>query len=207
MEVFLATGITLGLSAGFSPGPLTTLVISHSLQHGAREGLKVAMAPFITDVPIVLVSILALAQLRDSQVALGLISLIGAAVLVYLAYGSFKADRVEVEVDTTEARSLGKGALVNFFSPHPYLFWLTIGAPRVVEAWTQSPLTATGFIVGFYACLVGSKMLLAFVAARSKQFLARKAYRYLMRILGGALLVLAILLLRDGLVFLHVLTP
>jgi threonine/homoserine/homoserine lactone efflux protein len=55
MDIFLSAGITLGLSAGFSPGPLSTLVISHSLRYGTREGVKVAMAPFITDVPIVFV--------------------------------------------------------------------------------------------------------------------------------------------------------
>ena len=71
----------------------------------------------------------------------------------------------------------------------------------------QSPLTAAGFIAGFYVCLVGSKMSLAFVAARSKQLLAGTAYRYVMRFLGLALLVLAFFLFRDGLRFLDVLSP
>ncbi|MCA1961202.1 MAG: LysE family transporter [Desulfomonile sp.] len=207
MDAFFAAGITLGLSAGLSPGPLTTLVISQSLQHGAREGLKVAVAPFITDVPIILVSIFVLAQLRDSQTALGLVSLIGVAVLSYLAYESFKADRVEVTDGSAEARSLGKGALVNFFSPHPYLFWLAIGGPRVIEAWGQSALTAAGFVFGFYTCLVGSKMSLAFVAARSRPLLTGAGYRCVMRLLGAALLVLAFYLLWDGLVLLRVLSP
>lgn len=207
MDVFLSSGITLGLSAGLSPGPLTTLVISHSLQHGTKEGLKVAIAPFLTDVPVILFSIFALAQLRDSQTALGLISMIGAVVLSYIAYKSFKVDRVEVELRATEARSLGKGALVNLFNPHPYLFWFTIGGPLVVEAWTQSPLIAAGFLTSFYVCLVGSKMVLAIVAARSRELLAGAVYRYVMRILGGALLILAFLLVREGLVFLHVLRP
>ena len=127
MDLFLSTGMTLGLSAGFSPGPLTALVIAHSLRHGTREGLKVAMAPFITDVPIVLISIFALAQLRDSQAAFGLISIVGAVVLFYFSYESFRVKQIQVEPDITEARSFGKGALVNFFSPSPYLFWLTIG--------------------------------------------------------------------------------
>ena len=207
MDIFLSTGITLGLSAGFSPGPLSTLVISHSLRHGTKEGLKVAIAPFFTDVPIVLVSIFVLAQLRDSHTAFGLISLLGAAVLFYLAYESFRADQVKVELGSAEARSLGKGALVNFLSPHPYLFWLTIGGPKVVEAWAQSPLKAAGFLGGFYVCLVGSKMLMAFIAARSKELLAGKAYRYVMRILGAALLILALVLLKEGLVFLQAVNP
>lgn len=204
MDVFLTTGVTLGLSAGFSPGPLTTLVISHSLQHGSKEGLKVALAPFITDVPIVVISVLLLAQLRESQVAFGLISLMGAAVLFYFSYLTFKAERVQVGVPAPEARSVAKGVLVNFLSPNPYVFWLTVGAPQMVEAWTTGPLTAARFIVGFYVCLVGSKMLLAFLAARSKEMLSGAPYRYVMRILGVALLILAFRLLKDGLAFLNV---
>lgn len=207
MDIFLSAGMTLGLSAGFSPGPLSTLVIAHSLRHGTRAGLKVAMAPFVTDVPIVLVSIFILSQLRDSQTAFGLISMIGAAVLFYFSYESFRVDHVEVELGAAEARSLGKGVLVNFLSPNPYVFWLTIGGPKVVEAWMHSSFTAVGFLVGFYVCLVGSKMLMAVVAARSKQLLAGNLYRYVMRILGVALAVLGFSLLQEGLVFFHVLNP
>jgi threonine/homoserine/homoserine lactone efflux protein len=205
MDMFLSTGMTLGLSAGFSPGPLSTLVISHSLRHGTREGLKVAMAPFLTDVPIILVSVLALAQLRESQTAFGLISILGAAVVFYLSYSTFRVGRVDAELDSAEAHSLGKGALVNFLSPHPYLFWLTIGGPQVVEAWMQSPWKAAGFLGGFYVCLIGSKMLMAFLASRSRRLLAGKIYQYVMRILGGALIILGFILLKEGLVFLQVL--
>lgn len=207
MDIFLGAGIALGLSAGFSPGPLTTLVISHALQHGVREGLKVAMAPFVTDLPIILVSVFALTRLRNSQEILGVISIVGGLVLIYLAYASFRTHKVDTDVDPSQARSLSKGTLVNFLSPHPYLFWLTIGAPRVVEAWGQSPLTAAGFLAGFYACLIGSKISLAVMAARSRRLLSGTVYRYIMCFLGGALLILASLLLRDGLVFLDVLSP
>lgn len=208
MDIFLSAGITLGLSAGFSPGPLSTLVISHSLRYGTREGVKVAMAPFITDVPIVLLSVFVMAQLRDSKTAFGLISMIGAAVLFYLAYESFKVDKIETEmVGVADSRSVLKGTLVNFLSPNPYLFWLTIGGPKVVEAWMDSALAVVEFLVGFYVCLVGSKVIMAIVAARSKHLLAGKAYRYVMRILGVALIILAFVLLKEGLVFFSVLKP
>jgi threonine/homoserine/homoserine lactone efflux protein len=207
MDVFLGAGIALGLSSGFSPGPLTTLVISQALQHGAKEGLKVALAPFVTDLPIILISVFALTQVRNSHTILGLISILGGAVLTYLAYESFKTDKLDVDVSAAPPRSLGKGTLVNFFNPQPYLFWLTIGAPNVVEAWIKSPWTAALFIAGFYASLVGGKMSLAFVAARSRRLLTGSAYRYVMRILGGVLLILAFILLRDGMTFLHVIHP
>lgn len=198
MDIFLTTGIILGLSSGFSPGPLTTLVISQALQHGAREGLKVALAPFITDLPIVLVSVFLMTRLSNFHGILALISVIGGVFLVYLAYSSFKTSNIGMDIKATEPRSLGKGTIANLLNPAPYLFWITIGAPNVVSAWTQSPLTAAGFLTAFYACLVGGKMFLAVVAANSRQFLSGPAYAYVMRILGALLLVLAIILFRDG---------
>ncbi|MBI5248038.1 MAG: LysE family transporter [Desulfomonile tiedjei] len=207
MDIFLTAGIVLGLSSGFSPGPLTTLVISQSLQYGAREGVKVALAPCITDLPIILVSVFALTRLGNFQTILGFISILGGIFLVYLAYLSFKTTKLDVNIKLTDPQSLGKGTLVNFLNPGPYLFWLTIGAPNVVEAWSHSPLVAAGFLGGFYICLIGGKMSLAVIAANSRQLLAGRMYAYVMRILGGLLLILAFIMLREGVLFLNLLGP
>ena len=55
---FVVPGIVLGLAAGLAPGPLLVLVVAHSVRHGTREGVKVAIAPLITDLPIIGLAIL-----------------------------------------------------------------------------------------------------------------------------------------------------
>ena len=60
---FLFSGVVFGLSAGLSPGPLLTLVISETLKHNAKEGIKVSIAPILTDLPIVMITILVLSRL------------------------------------------------------------------------------------------------------------------------------------------------
>jgi threonine/homoserine/homoserine lactone efflux protein len=204
MDIFLTAGIALGLSAGFSPGPLTTLVISQTLQHGTREGVKVALAPFITDAPIVALSIFILAGLRNLETALGLISLFGGGFLVYLAYQSFRTAGINVEDAAKAPRSLGKGVMVNFFSPNPYLFWISVGAPTTVDAWSHGELRAVGFLAGFYACLVAAKMTIAVIAGKSRRLLTGPAYNMVMNILGGVLLLFALFLFREGLKYLGV---
>jgi len=160
--------------------------------------------PGLTDLPIIILSVFALSQLSNFQGILGLISIIGGLFLVYLAYSSFVADKIDTDAQTDDPRSFGKGTLVNLFNPSPYVFWLTVGAPTVVAAWAQSPTKAAWFIAGFYACLIGGKMSLAVIAARSRQWLTGKAYGYVMRILGVLLLALALMLFRDGLGFLGI---
>jgi len=51
---FLSAGTALGLYAGFSPGPLIALVISQAIKHGPKGGVKVAIAPLLSNslVPI-----------------------------------------------------------------------------------------------------------------------------------------------------------
>ena len=45
------SGLALGTSSGLSPGPLLTLTIAQSMRYGYREGIKIAAAPIITDLP------------------------------------------------------------------------------------------------------------------------------------------------------------
>ena len=115
----LAVGTVLGLSAGLAPGPLLTLVITQTLKHNAREGVKVAAAPLITDLPIILLSLLVLTRLTDFDVILGLISLAGGLYVLHLAYGSLRVEPVNLQASDRQPRSLSKGALINLLNPHP----------------------------------------------------------------------------------------
>lgn len=194
----LIAGFVLGLSAGFSPGPLSVLVISQTLKHGTREGVKVAFAPLITDLPIITLAMVVLTQLANSQTLFGLIALVGGMYLFYLAHESFHAGGVELSAQAGSPQSLIKGAVVNFLNPSPYIFWLTVGAPTVVRAWAESPFAAIAFFIAFYFCLIGAKLLLAALVGRSRSFFAGKAYLYLMRGLGVLLVIYGLGLFWDG---------
>lgn len=199
MVIFLSAGVVLGISAGFSPGPLQILVMSQTLTHGIKEGIKVAFAPLLTDLPIILVSTFVLSQLANFRAIIGFISLIGGLFVMYLACGSFRRSKFVPDIKEAEPQSLRKGAVVNALNPHPYLFWLSVGAPMIIKAWEESPIVAAAFITGFYACLVGSKVFIAALVSKSSRFFTGKAYMYLIRILGILLLIFAFFLFKEGL--------
>ena len=194
----LIAGLVYGLSAGFSPGPLMALVISQTLKHGIREGAKVAMAPLITDLPIILVSLLVLTRLTDFRMVLGIISIIGGIFVAYLAYGNFRPPRLEKETGRAAPQSLAKGVAANALSPHPYLFWLTVGGPVIVRGWSESPVSSLAFLLAFFICLVGAKILTAWITGRSSQWLSGRVYRAILFILGGLLAVYAFILIKEG---------
>lgn len=202
---FFIIGAILGLSAGFAPGPLLALVVSETLQHNIRAGIKVALAPILTDLPIILVSLLILAKLTNFHAVLGFISLGGGLFLLLLGYQSLKAQGVVLNIQEVSPKSLSKGILTNFLSPHPYLFWLSIGVPTMNSALNKHPWAGLAFIGGFYLCLIGSKIGLAVLVGKSKSFLNGSTYLVIMRSLGVLLVVLAGLLFYDGLKLLQIL--
>jgi threonine/homoserine/homoserine lactone efflux protein len=89
--------------------------------------------------------------------------------------------------------------LANLLNPHPWLFWLTVGTATLAKAMAASGLAAAAFLGAFYLMLVGSKLLLALMAGRSREWLAGRPYRWVMRALGVLLAVFAALLFREGL--------
>ena len=79
------------------------------------------------------------------------------------------------------------------------MFWFTIGAPLVLKALQIGLFSASLFILGFYVCLVGSKVFVAIVVGKSRFFLKSRNYVYTIRFLGVILLVFAALFLKDSL--------
>jgi len=200
--LFLAFGCVFGLAGGFTPGPTTALVVAQTLRFGLADGIKVAIAPLLTDAPIIAVALVLMGQLARVEPVIGVVTLMGAAFLVYLAAESFRVRGVELPDDMIEPRSLRRGFMVNLLNPHPYLFWFVIGTPTLLKAASTSVFGAVLFVVGLYACLVGAKILVAWLVARSRSFLKSRGYLYVNRLLGIALAVFALLFLRDGLGFL-----
>jgi threonine/homoserine/homoserine lactone efflux protein len=193
---FAATGAVFGLAGGLTPGPLTTLVISQTLRYDRGEGFRVAVTPLLTDAPIVAATILLLSRIEAGPV-LGTIALLGAGFLAYLAIESFRVGPLTASADAVPPRSLWKGFWANLLNPHPYVFWMTLGAPTVVKAAQVHALAPVLFVVTHYTCLVGSKLLIALIVERGRSLLGR-GYVWTIRLLGVALLVLGVLFLRDG---------
>ena len=187
----LLLGISLGFGAGIAPGPLLALVMTTTLQRGLLAGIRVALSPLVTDAPIILLCVLVLNSLPPSFH--GLISLIGGLFVMYLGIdGLREARHATLEIKTTSdsgARDLLRGAMVNALSPHPWIFWLGVGAVKVVDAWKKSPANAFAFLFGFFLLLIGCKVLIASGLAFGRRWLTLPVYRGLLTVGGLALLV------------------
>ena len=196
---FLLYGILLGLAQGLTPGPLITLIFSETLKYGKKEGLKIAISPLITDSLIVSLSLLILSNLASYTFVIGILSLFGACYLIYLGIENLRIKIDKFALEPVKKGALKRGIIANFLSPHPYLFWLSIGGPTILESANISITATVLFIAGIYTTLIGSKIAVTLIVDKSKTILKSKYYVYAIRALGIVLIVFALLFIKDGL--------
>lgn len=195
----LLAGAVLGLSAGAAPGPLLTLVLTETLTQGIRGGIRVAMAPLLTDPPIILLSVLLLAELARFSWALGILSAMGGVVVLHMARQTWTAPMNLPPGVERRSLSLRKGMITNLLNPHPYLFWFGVGAPMLLRDHQEHGVLAPIlFLSSFYCCIVGAKVTVALLTARSRAFLRGRAYALLLKILALLLGLFGLFLLRDA---------
>ncbi len=198
-----AAAAALGLAGGLTPGPLTALVVTETLRHGVSEGVKVALAPVLTDGPLLLGAALLAVQLEALELdgTLGVIALGGAVLLTWLGWESVRA--TGLDLDAAPERATGgvlRGVLTNFLNPHPYIFWVAVGGPLLAKVWSGgSALSVTAFVAGFFGALCGSKILLAVLVGRARKALSGAGYAWTVRALGVAMWGFAVAFALEGL--------
>jgi len=198
-------GIVFGLAAGLSPGPLITLVVSETLKNGRKEGIEVAVAPLISEPPIIAFVLIILSKVAGNSILMAMISLLGACYLAYLGLSNLKAHVTPSRGRREKPRSLLREVTTNLLNPNAYMFWLTIGGPRILEGAGVNVSAAILFVLGFYGMLVGSEITVAVIVDRSKAFVKNRYYVYLIRVLGVVLIVFALIFVREALVFFGIL--
>jgi threonine/homoserine/homoserine lactone efflux protein len=203
MLTALFTGLSIGLGSGVAPGPLTGLAISTTLRSGLGPGLRIAVAPLISDSVIILLSLTLVSQLPD--VAITILGIVGAIVVaafgLEILWSAHKMRNSELNMGSQKPTRLQKlpvlvqGALINFLNPAPWIFWITAGSTILIAFWRESPTQAFVFIFTFYLALIGAKVVIVFTLAASAHRMSARTYRLILIASGILLLVTAAVLL------------
>lgn len=200
MWVYLLQGIGYGLVAASQPGPFQTYLISQTLLRGWKKALPAALAPLVSDGPIILICVTVLSQVpkwleRGLYIAGGLF-------ILFLAYGAFKSWKDFVPQTTPQAdfsarQNVLKAALTNALSPGPYLFWTLATGPILLKGWRETPLNGIGFLAGFYITLLLSLSAIIIVFGAAAR-LGPKVNRSLLGVSAVALFIFGLYQLWQG---------
>jgi threonine/homoserine/homoserine lactone efflux protein len=158
MAEYLIFGITYAFAAAVQPGPLQTYFISQALEHGWQKTLPAALAPLISDGPILILVLFLLSNVPGLFILM--LRIAGGIFLIYLGARAFISWKNYTARDITgnksDRQTLIKAALINFLNPAPYLSWSLIMGPIFLAGWRIAP--ANGFILlsGFYSTLIAT---------------------------------------------------
>ena len=156
-------GSALGITAGATPGPLQTYLITKTLSGGWRQGFPLIFVPILSDLPIVILTTFILGQMPE--LFLRIISFVGGLFVLYLAWGLWQGWRKcphpdEPESSDSQPRSFWKAVMMNLLNPNPYVFWTFVIGPLLINAIEQSWGHALAFLLGFYGIFMATMILL-----------------------------------------------
>ena len=172
MIAFVVQGIGYGFAGASQPGPFQTYVISQTLKNGWQRSLSIALAPLISDGPIILLVLFALSRVPSSmQRALHVASGI---FLIYLAWGAFinwrrAAGRAGESIEPGH-QSMLKAVFMNLINPGPYVYWSLVAGPAFLAGWRDAPASGIGFLLGFYGTLVATFAAIIMVFGTAREF-------------------------------------
>jgi len=171
MWLYILQGIGYGFAAGVQPGPLQTYIISQTLLKGWRRTLPAALAPLLSDGPIIAICLFVLSQIPGWLQRILFIA--GGLFVLYLAYGAYQIwKNFNPELPSPKSgtqQSILKAALVNTLNPNPYIFWTLVTGPILLAGWRNTPVYGLGFLLGFYGTFILSLATMIFIFGTVRQ--------------------------------------
>lgn len=192
----MIAAVTLGITAGLKPGPLSIYVIHQTLLHGARSGLLASLAPFVSDGPIILGSFLLVNSFKHFDLFITIISILGAVYIAFIAVRLLIITPITQQPVTAPASFL-TAVKINLLNPAPYLFWSTVGGTYLLQ---NDVADATVFAVLFLATLGMTKFTMAISIKKLGDRFSERLISHLLKLLAIVLLFFAIKLLLNALI-------
>ena len=160
--LFFLQGATLALTAAVMPGPFQAFLLSRSLSSGWKRTLPAALAPLVTDGPILALVLLILTH--APVWFLEALRIAGGIFILLLAKGVYRTLKTPVgatdSFDKAPAKNLLSAVAINALNPNPYIFWSVVGGPLVLSGWRETPWAGAGFLSGFFGTFVASLAIL-----------------------------------------------
>jgi threonine/homoserine/homoserine lactone efflux protein len=188
---YILTGLILGITAGISPGPLMAVLVSETVKGNIKNGIVISIIPVITDIPLILLTVFILKNFENLNFLFNILYLIGGATLIYFGIKDLFIKKVSLVYQPEKFSSLKKGITTNLVNPHPYIFWIFIGVPFMIQGNIYQML---GFVLSFFTGIVGSKISIALSVDKGKKFIESEKYIYIIRISGFILIIFGLML-------------
>jgi threonine/homoserine/homoserine lactone efflux protein len=208
-KVFLGS-FCIGFSGAVMPGPVLARTLSQAPRHGILTGPLIIVGHMFLELALVLGLAYGLVRfLSDSQsLAVRLISLVGGAVLLWLAFSMFREIpkltlRFSAPQDGAALRRRGlvvDGVVLSAANPYWILWWATTGLAYINLARTLGIAGLTAFFVGHILSDYVWYGFVSVLVAKGRERISDRSYRWLVGICAALLVGFGILFITAGVV-------
>ena len=186
---------TLGLSGILTPGPILTVTIAESARRGFKAGPLIISGHALLELILVLAIILGLGAYLKSSIVMGIIALLGGAMLIWLGVGmlrtagglSLRAEKVALSPKYTP-HPFVLGMVASVSNPYWTLWWATIGLGYLMAAMKLGIGGVIMFFLGHITADFAWYSIVSLGISRGKALLKDKTYQIIIRFCGLFLL-------------------
>jgi threonine/homoserine/homoserine lactone efflux protein len=191
MAAIFGGSFTLALSGVLLPGPLLTVTVAESARRGFKAGPLLMTGHGLLEVSLVLAIILGLGPYLKRPVFIGIVALLGGAILIWLGTNMVRtASRLSLKAENAvdscrrTPHPVLIGVLASVSNPYWTLWWATVGLGYLIAAMKLGISGAILFFLGHITADFAWYSTVSFGVSRGKGLLKDNSYQNLIRVCG-----------------------
>ncbi len=197
LPTLFITSFVMALSGALMPGPLLTAAISESIKRGFRAGPVLILGHGILEMALVIVLMVGLSPLLQTDTVFIIISLAGAIILLYMAFGMFKslpALKLDLEVKDIQSRNklVTTGILMSLANPYWTIWWVTIGLGYILRSMEYGLLAVAVFFTGHILADLIWYGFVTCMVEKGRHLISDNIYRIIVGVCASALIFFAV---------------
>ncbi len=201
LTIFVSSFV-IALSGALMPGPVLTVTVSESARRGAIVGPLMIFGHSILELLLVLALLAGLAPFLSRDDVFIFISLLGGAILFWMACAMFKglpAMHLQLSSEGKKQRSLVlAGIMLSLANPYWLIWWATIGIGYIMYSLKFGVPGIIAFYLGHILADLAWYSLISFGIAKGRRFFTDSFYRKLIGGCAAFLIVFSFYFLYSG---------
>jgi len=206
INIFLSSFI-IAFSGALVPGPLLSYTITKSLEKGWKTGPMIIIGHAILEILILIVLILGLSPFLNNNLVIGIISIIGMIILLFIALDMILTV-IKKKIDFNQTKSLLSnnliisGILMSISNPFWFIWWVTIGINYITLSIKYKFLGIGVFFVGHILADFLWYSIVSFSIYKSKKFINLRLYKIIMLLCAILIIVFSLWFGYNGILYL-----
>lgn len=202
LPAIFITSFFVAFSGAMMPGPLLTVTISETPRRGLMTGPLLIAGHGVLELTLVVVLLLGLGPLLRLDNVFIITAIAGSAVLLWMAFGMFKAlPGLSLRAETGQtgkSNPVLAGALLSIANPYWTIWWVTIGLGYIMQSLQVGIWGVVSFFSGHILADLVWYSLISWGIWKGKAFISDRFYRWMIGACAAFLVVFAVLFARAG---------